>query len=249
MITSIKEFKLILESIGDISLDEIKIKKFNDNFKKTLDTLFSKEPISTADWAGIHAWKISGETWDGYFVVDTISYKGGNDYNDIDYEIIHRYDDQDANVNSEMIDSLTSISDVDRFLDVAKSYLEVETNERMSDFDAVATIGKITKQITIELDLKHSMHSMERQGRSSEFIKNADIKAAVDKGTPQIIDLLINNTLNAGDAVWIYDTSNDLNVVGSLLASKKSDIITFKVITCMFTKTFYNKNKTYKVTV
>ena len=93
------------------------------------------------------------------------------------------------------------------------------------------------------------MHSMERQGRSSQFIKNADIKSAVDKATPQIIDLLINNTLNAGDAVWIYDQSNDLNVVGSLLASKKSDIITFKVITCMITKTFYNKNNTYKVTV
>jgi len=246
MITSIKEFKLILESIGDISLDEIRIEKFNIDFRKKLDEFFSKEDASRADWAGIRAWKVSGETWEGYFIVDTTSYKGGNDYNNIDYELIHRYDDDEANTQSDIITTLTHPSEMNDFLKVANSYVKV--NER-SDFDAVATIGKITKQITIELDLKHSMHSMERQGRSSEFIKNADIKAAVDKGTPQIIDLLINNTLNAGDAVWIYDTSNDLNVVGSLLASKKTDVITFKVITCMFTKTFYNKNKTYKVTV
>jgi len=118
-----------------------------------------------------------------------------------------------------------------------------------NDFDAVSNIGKITKEITIELDLKHSYHSMERQGRSSEFIKNSDIKSAVEKATEQIVDLLINNTLNAGDPVWIYDTSNDLNVVGGLIAKKNSDIIIFKLITCMFSKEFYNKNKTYKVTV
>lgn len=118
-----------------------------------------------------------------------------------------------------------------------------------NDFASIATIGKIKKEITIELDLKHSMHSMERQGRSSAFIKNSDIKETVDKATEQIIDLLINNTLNAGDPVWIYNSINDLNVVGSLIANKNSDVITFRVITCMFTKTFYNKNNTYKVTV
>lgn len=252
MIISINEFKLkmIKESIGDISLSEIRTKEFNQNFTATLDKLFIKENSSRADWGGIVAWRISGDTTDGYFISDGISYNGGDIYNTIDYELFHRYYDEDGETHTNIIDELKNIEDADRFLDVAKSYLNVDNdiNER-SDFDAVATIGKITKQITIELDLKHSMHSMERQGRSSEYIKNTDIKTTVDKATPKIIDLLINNTLNAGEAVWIYDTSNDLNVVGSLLANKNSDVITFKVITCMFTKTFYNKNNTYKVTV
>jgi len=118
-----------------------------------------------------------------------------------------------------------------------------------NDFAAVSKIGSISKEITIELDLRHSMHSMERQGRDGVFIKNADIKTAVDKATEQIVDLLINNTLNTGDPVWIYDSSNDLNVVGSLNAQRNSDKILFKLITCMFHKNFYNKNNTYKVTV
>ena len=100
MITSIKEFKLILESIGDISLDEIKTEKFNIDFRKKLDELFTKEPTTTADWAGIRAWKVSGETWDGYFVVDTTSYKGGNDYNNIDYELINCSEDTVIHANN-----------------------------------------------------------------------------------------------------------------------------------------------------
>lgn len=118
-----------------------------------------------------------------------------------------------------------------------------------SEFDAVATIGKITKQITIDIDLKHSMHSMERQGRSSKFIKNADIKSDVETATEQIIDLLIDNTLNIGDPVWIYNETTELNIIGSLLNNKRDDVITFKVITVMYSNNFYNKNKTYKITI
>jgi hypothetical protein len=124
-----------------------------------------------------------------------------------------------------------------------------KTINEMSDFDQLAKIGKITKEITIELDLKHSVHSMERRGRDSEFVKNSDIKNTVDKGTEQIIDLLITNKLNIGNVVWIYDTSNDLNVVGALNLNINSDVITFKLITCMFHKEFYNKHNTIKVTV
>lgn len=246
MITNINEFKLYLINESN---NENEIKEFNEKFTETLNNLFIKEDPSRSDWGGIIAWRISGDTTNGYFISDGKTYNGGNIYDNIDYELFHRYYDEDGETHTNFIDELNSIEDADRFLDVAKSYLNTENVNERSDFDAVATIGKITKQITIELDLKHSMHSMERQGRSSEYIKNTDIKLTVDKATPKIIDLLINNTLNAGDAVWIYDTSNDLNVVGSLLANKKTDIITFKVITCMFTKTFYNKNNTYKVTV
>lgn len=254
MITTINEFKKHLdnvksinESIGDISGPEIDNKEFNEWFINLLNQTFTKEPNTTADWAGIHAWNISGDTSDGYFIVQD---ETKNPY-EVGFTLIYRYDDEEANTQSDIIDYIETSDKAEamRFIDVAKSYIHVEDVNERSDFDAVATIGKITKNITIELDLKHSMHSMERQGRSTEFIKNSDIKAAVDKATPEIVDLLINNTLNAGDPVWVYDSSNDLNVVGSLLANKKTDIITFKVITCMFHKNFYNKNNTYKVAV
>lgn len=254
MITTINEFKKHLnnvkpinESMGDISLTEIENKRFNEWFINLLNQTFSKVE-SGADFSGLNVWNVSGDTENGYFIIQD---ENKNPY-EVGFELFERnFEPDDLNPTSETIDYIETSNKAEamRFIDVAKSYIHVEDVNERSDFDAVATIGKITKNITIELDLKHSMHSMERQGRSTEFIKNSDIKAAVDKATPEIVDLLINNTLNAGDPVWVYDSSNDLNVVGSLLANKKTDIITFKIITCMFHKNFYNKNNTYKVTV
>jgi hypothetical protein len=116
-------------------------------------------------------------------------------------------------------------------------------------FNSISKIGKVNKTINIEIDLKHSKHSLERQGRSSTYIKNSDIKIAVEKATEQIVSKLIDNTINVGDPIWIFDTSNNLNIVGSLLANKYNDDVTFRVITVMVSDNFYNKNKTYKITV
>lgn len=116
-------------------------------------------------------------------------------------------------------------------------------------FQDISKIGKVSKQITIDLDLKHTKHSLERQGRSTTYIKNSDIKLAVEKATEQMVDKLIDNTIDVGDAIWIYDTSNDLNVVGSLIANKHNDDITFRVITVMISDDFYNSKKSYKITV
>ncbi len=253
MITKINEFKkllesrLIIESMGDISRDEINTEKFNNDLAKQLDLLFEREDVHSANWAGIKAWNISGDSSDGYFVIDAVSYKGGNIYNNIDYEIVHKYEDDNLDTQSEVLHSLNKITDPTDFLEIAKSY--IGTINEMSDFDAVANIGKINKQITIEIDLKHSMHSMERQGRSTEFIKNSDIKATVDSATPQIADLLMNNTLNVGDPIYIFNKTTNLNIVGSLTYSKFNDKYMFKLITVMISADFYNKNKTYKVTV
>lgn len=118
-----------------------------------------------------------------------------------------------------------------------------------SEFDMVSNIGKVKKPVTIELDLKHSMHSMERQGRSSKYIKNSDIKDTVDKATEQIVDAMMSDTINTNDPVWIYNSENHLNVVGSIMYDKRRDTITFKLITVMFHEDFYNKLKSYKITV
>ena len=127
-----------------------------------------------------------------------------------------------------------------------KTILE-RTEQQM--FNTISKIGKVNKTINIEIDLQHTKHSLERQGRSSTYIKNSDIKLAVEKATEEIVNKLIDDTIDVGDAVWIYDTSNDLNVVGSLIANKYNDDVTFRVITVMISDNFYNKKKSYKITV
>jgi hypothetical protein len=122
------------------------------------------------------------------------------------------------------------------------------TNER-SDFDMVSSIGKISKNIKIDVLLKHSFHSMERQGRGSEYIKNETIKETVDLATEQMVDLLIGNKINIKDVVWIFNSKNNLNVVGALLPNKHNNDITFKLITVMFHENFNNKHNTYKITI
>lgn len=108
-------------------------------------------------------------------------------------------------------------------------------------------IGTIKKNITIELDLKHTMHSLTRRGRGSIFITNEDIKNAVDDATDQMIDLIIANKLNIGDSILITKKSNDLNIVGALSLKQGSDIINFTVITCMIIDNFLNKNNTLQI--
>lgn len=130
-----------------------------------------------------------------------------------------------------------------------KEYKEYIYKLERFKFDDISKIGTVKKPVTIELDLKHSKHSMERQGRSTEYIKNSDIKETVEKATEQLVDAMMSDTINTNDPVWIYNSNNDLNVVGSVLYNKNTDTITFKLITVMFHKEFRNKNNSYKITV
>lgn len=121
-------------------------------------------------------------------------------------------------------------------------------NER-NELDTISKIGQIQKPVTIELDLKHTAHSLERQGRSSKYIKNSDIKETVESATEQIVDAMMSDVINTKDPIWIYNSQNQLNVVGSIVYNKNTDTITFKVITVMFTDNFYNKMNSYKITI
>jgi hypothetical protein len=116
-----KNNQMIKESIGDISLEEIRNEKFNEIFPELLSSLYKKEPTTTADWAGIDAWKISGETWKGYFVI-----KDENNYSDyrVSYSFIYRYDDEDNTTQSDVITYLESSEqqEVKDFLNILKKY-------------------------------------------------------------------------------------------------------------------------------
>lgn len=115
------------------------------------------------------------------------------------------------------------------------------------DFYNISKITTLDVEIELEIDVEHTQHSLERQGRDTNYVKNADIKETVNKATEQIIDNIIKNKIDIYDRVWIYNSSNDLNVVGSLI--NKNDKFIFKVITVMFHKDFRNKKETFKITI
>lgn len=116
-------------------------------------------------------------------------------------------------------------------------------------YNNITKIGKINKEIEIEIDLEHTAHSMERQGRSNTYIKNSDIKETVDMATEEIFDALVTDKLNVGDRMCIKNADTDLNVVGSIISNKKNDGVIFKVITVMIHKEFRNVAGTYEIYV
>lgn len=246
MITTINEFKkhikenMIKENIGDISLEEIAIEKFNKEFINEINSMF--KPANTR---GIkQMWIVQGILNDGYFIVDETSYKPGNSYKLINYNLIHSYFDKKNNIQqNDIITSFNKISDKDTFINTCKSYMSIKEDAMMG----LDKIGHIAKEVTIELDLKHTQHSLGRQGRGSDYITNEDIKNAVSTATDQMVDLIIANKLNVGDSVLITRKEDRLNVVGALSLKKGTDIINFTVITCMRVEKFLNKNNTLQI--
>lgn len=122
-----------------------------------------------------------------------------------------------------------------------------EILESMTDFNQISNISTLDVDIELEINLKHTYHSLERQGRSDKRVKNIDIKETFDLASEQIIESLLQNKIDINEPIWIYNSSNNLNVVGSLTYNNNKYI--FKIITVMFTKEFYNKKDTYKITV
>jgi superfamily I DNA and RNA helicase len=124
-------------------------------------------------------------------------------------------------------------------------------NERNDLEKNLFKITNIKKTIEVELDVQHSVHSIERTRRHDDgekFISNDDIKAVVTDATEQIISSIIENKLNVGDAVLITRKSDWLNIVGSLkLKEANNDTIIFKVITVMKEEKFRNIKKTYQI--
>ena len=129
-----------------------------------------------------------------------------------------------------------------------KLYTTINEFRENMNFQSIAKIGTVKKPITIEIDLEHSRHSMERQGRSSKYIKNSDIKETVDKATEEIVDAMMSDKLNNNDPVLLYNNELELNVVGSVITDR-NDNLTFKVITVMYHSDFKNKNNSYRIVV
>lgn len=243
MITTINEFKkhikenMIKESIGDISLEEIDIEKFNKELYNEINSLYDAVGIST----NINQWIVNGTLNNGY-VIKKIT---DSNYELNKYVLVKNWSYDNNHINSDKIASFNEIKDKHDFLEICFSYYNNHTNEdAMMGLDK---IGHIAKEVTIELDLKHTQHSLGRQGRGSDYITNEDIKNAVSTATDQMVDLIIANKLNVGDSVLITRKEDRLNIVGALSLKKGTDIINFTVITCMRVEKFLNKNNTLQI--
>lgn len=112
-------------------------------------------------------------------------------------------------------------------------------------------IAKIYKTIEIELDVEHTIHSIERTRRhDKDIISTKDIKETIESATKDIISSIIENKIDIGDRVLVTRKSDWLNIVGSLtLKTQDSDIIIFKVITVMKEQNFNNKFNTYQILI
>lgn len=134
-----------------------------------------------------------------------------------------------------------------------KSIEQWKIFERSDIQQNIFNISTIKKEIEVEINIQHSVHSIERTRRhdsTNDIITNQDIKDVVTLGSEKIIESIIENKLNIGDAVLITRKSDWLNVVGSLnLKNNNSDIIVFKVITVMKEQNFINKKGTYQIFV
>lgn len=240
MITTINEFKkhikenMIKENIGDISLDEINIQKFNNQMIQELNSLFQPANDNT------YTWIVSGDLKNGYIIK---AFTHGSSYKLTQYKLLKNWKYDETIVKHDIIASFNEIKDKYDFIEICKSYLPIKEDAMMG----LDKIGHIAKEVTIELDLKHTQHSLGRQGRGSDYITNEDIKNAVGTATEQMVDLIIANKLNVGDSVLITRKEDRLNIVGALSLKKGTDIINFTVITCMRVEKFLNKNNTLQI--
>jgi hypothetical protein len=140
---------------------------------------------------------------------------------------------------------ITTIKDWKEHINKLNEMRDIEKN--------IFNISTIKKEIEVEINIQHSIHSIERTRRhdsTNDIISNEDIKSCVLEATEMLIDAIIENKLNIGDAVLITRKSDTVNVVGSLnLKSKNDNTIIFKVITVMKTNNFINKKGTYQIII
>lgn len=114
-------------------------------------------------------------------------------------------------------------------------------------------ISTIKKEIEIEMNIQHTVHSIERSrrhGSTQDFISNDDIKSAVSTATETIVSLIIENEINVGDSILISRASDNLNVVGTInLKTKEDDSLVFRVVTVMRKVGFKPKDDTYTIDI
>lgn len=125
------------------------------------------------------------------------------------------------------------------------------SSDRILKLNAIlneASIGKVSDQIRVVIDLEKTRHAGERQTRHGEDspITNDDMLKLANRALPKLSKMLIMNQLDIGDEIVIQG-GGGLNMVGALSTNNKEIIL--RIITVMRKKNFKPKPGTKPVRV
>jgi hypothetical protein len=146
----------------------------------------------------------------------------------------------------------SSINDYDlKFMQESKTknnktnFLKVDKKDKKFNFDKDTSklvdekkIGEIEDQIEIRVEIDTTNHAEERKTRHGDQkpITNEMIIKTVEAALEDIADYQLKKVDKIGQKYWIYDTSTDLNVIGTI--EKKYGELIFLVITVMIEPNF-----------
>lgn len=109
-------------------------------------------------------------------------------------------------------------------------------------------IGKLQKNIKIDIQLEKTKHANERQSRHGttvdKYISDDEIKETVRAASTKMIQDILNDNLNIDDKFIVRDTNTNLNIVCKLLEGSNEDELLVIVITVLKTGKFFNQKDT-----
>ena len=107
------------------------------------------------------------------------------------------------------------------------------------------TIGKVSKQINVKIDIDKTVHAGQQQTRPENIvpINDNEIINTVNLALPTIADMLIFDEINMGSYVLIKQKNTNINIVGALHPGV-NDEIDFVVVTVMRKENFMPKKGT-----
>ena len=112
------------------------------------------------------------------------------------------------------------------------------------------TIGKLSKQINVKIDIDKTVHAGQQQVRpeNNRPISDTEIIEIVNLALPEIANSLLFDEINMGDYVLIKHRGTMINIVGALHPGQ-NDEIDFVVVTVMKKENFMPKKGTKVIEV
>lgn len=119
-----------------------------------------------------------------------------------------------------------------------------------NDYIEERNLEKFKIKINIKIDLETTRHSDERKTRHAEEIGDDEIIKTTRKALSEITEKLILDEININDAIRIFNTTTNLNVIGTIKGDKTiKEPLTFVVITIMRKESFKPKTGTFTIKV
>jgi hypothetical protein len=110
------------------------------------------------------------------------------------------------------------------------------------------TIGKVSKQINVKIDIDKTVHAGQQQNRPEGHTSDTEIIEIVNLALPEIANMLLFDEIDMGDYVLIKHRGTMINIVGALQHGNNG-VIDFVVVTVMKKENFMPKKGTKVIEV